>query len=374
MKKESTLNPKISLHKKNVYEISPNLLPLLEELKVELNEQYINNLLTYAHPLWENKSHYINLLIKEDYWNHILYSQKGFGCIIQCTKEGKPIQTFNDLQSVIFSNEAEKYIYTFQKFIKEKKYISRCGVDFFGVNFLPLYDQMSNENFAINFLNYSIKDILNWKTGKRAKDSYRDYRKREKEYSFQLFVEQYLKSRAYDFGRVITYWMARANRTRATRINRDKVLYKKSLTDVIDRYYIENISLLEKVENLNRYDFSGIYILCYDDFCGYYVGQTSISIKKRIRRHYQQLNSDFDKLYGHNDVKAIYALNCPSNMLNRIEQDIIASIPSEFLLNGLAGGTSIESIAETNNLFEKYAFTFDELEIVKWYLYKEKNL
>ncbi len=374
MKKNPSLNSKTIPHKVNSCEILPSSLSLLEELKVELNEQYIDNLLTYANPYWEDKNNYINLLIKEDYWNHILYSQKGFGCIIQCTKEGKPIQTFNNLQSVIFSEEPEKYIYTFQRFIEQKKYISRCGVDFFGVNFLPLYDQMSNENFAINFLNYRIKDILNWKTGKRAKDFYREYRKRDKEYSFQLFVEQYLKSSTYDFGRVITYWMARVNRTRATRVTRDKVLYKKSLTDVLDKYYIENVSLIEKVDNLNRYDFSGIYILCYDDFCGYYVGQTSISIRKRITRHYQQLNSDFDKLYGHNDVKAIYALKCPSNMLNRIEQDIIASIPSEFLLNGLAGGDSLDIVTETNYSHEQYAFTIDELEIAKRYLYKEKNL
>ena len=269
-----------------------------------------------------------------------------------------------------FSGSSEKYIYTFQRFIKEKKYISRGGIDFFGTNFLPLYDQMSNGNFAVSFLNYRIKDILNWKTGKRAKSSYKSYRKSSKDLSFQLFVEQFLKFGAYDFGRVITYWLARVNKTKEDRSKRDKTLYQKSLTKVIDRYYIKNESLIQKVENLNQYDCSGIYILCHDDFCGYYVGQTSISIKKRIRKHYQQLNSDFDKSYGHNDVKAIYALKCPSDMLNRIEQDIISSISPQFLLNALAGGNSLDIITETNYSQEKYAFTSEELKIIKWYLYK----
>lgn len=365
----STLISKDLPYKEDVYKLSSKSLNLLDEMKIELNQQYIDNLLTYANPFWQNKNAFINFLIKDDYWNRIAYSQKGLGGIIQCNKEGKRIQSFNNLQSVIFSETPGKYIYTFQIFIEQKKDISRSRVDFFGVNFLPLYDQMSNGNFAINFLNYTIKDILNWKTGKRAKSSYKEYRKRNKELSFQLFVDQCLNFKTYDFGRLITYWLARVNRSKEDRSKLDKTAYQESLTNVIDRYYIKDTTLIQNVENLNQYDCSGIYILCHDDFCGYYVGKTSISIKKRIIRHYQQLNSDFDKLYGYNDVKSIYVLKCPSDMLNRVEQDIIATISPQFLLNCLAGGDSINAIVGANYSHEKYAFTSGELKIIKSYLH-----
>ena len=232
---------------------------------------------------------------------------------------------------------------------------------------------MSNENSAINFLNYEIKDILNWKAGKRAKNSYKHHQKSVKGLSCQLFVEQYLKYRTYDFGRAITYWLASANKIQKHTQTRNKTIYTQSFSEVIKRYSIGNLSLLKKIDDLNKYDFPGIYILCLDDIGGYYVGQTSVSIKQRIKKHYQQLNSKFDKLFGHNNVKSIYALKCPSNMLNRVEQDIIASIPTTFLLNGTAGGASLEIINEATHLYKKYAFTLDELEIIKYYLYKEEK-
>ena len=49
----STLISKDLPYKEDVYKLFSKSLNLLDEMKIELNQQYIDNLLTHANPFWQ---------------------------------------------------------------------------------------------------------------------------------------------------------------------------------------------------------------------------------------------------------------------------------------------------------------------------------
>lgn len=348
--------------KGNVYTLSPATTSLLKELNINPTEDYITNLLNYNLPFWEINNHSINTLIKADCYNKKLYSIQSLGRIVQCNKDGKIIDIFDNLTSIPLSLPHKQYIYTFENYINELKTISRKGVSFFGTFFLPLYDQMSNQNIIITYLNYTVRNLLSWKNGKQSKRSYSIFKQRHKNISFNDFTKQYLKFFTFDFSRSLVHRISINNQAKQKESSQSS--YLAALNNLINRYSLHEKRLIEQVEQLDNYNYPGIYILCLDDIQKYYVGKAGTSIKKRIIRHYQQLNSDFDKNYGFNDVKRIFVLQCPFDFLNQIEQDFIANIPAECLLNSLVGGLSVISINDIHYETNTYKLSPNELSII----------
>lgn len=114
------------------------------------------------------------------------------------------------------------------------------------------------------------------------------------------------------------------------------------------RYTFKKTTLLKKVTNLDDYkNHAGIYILCLSAVRGYYVGQTAISLTKRIQQHWRKPETDFDRKYREADVTEIYVMPLDISTvyeqfgLDALEGDYIASTPDKFLLNCMAGGNTI---------------------------------
>ena len=133
--------------------------------------------------------------------------------------------------------------------------------------------------------------------------------------------------------------------------NRKKLplaLYNKVLIELQRRYTFKKTTLLKKVTNLDDYkNHAGIYILCLSAVRGYYVGQTAISLTKRIQQHWRKPETDFDRKYREADVTEIYVMPLDISTvyeqfgLDALEGDYIASTPDKFLLNCMAGGNTI---------------------------------
>lgn len=133
--------------------------------------------------------------------------------------------------------------------------------------------------------------------------------------------------------------------------NRKKLplaLHNKVLIELQRRYTFKKTTLLKKVTNLDDYkNHAGIYILCLSAVRGYYVGQTAISLTKRIQQHWRNPETDFDRKYREADVTEIYVMPLDISTvyeqfgLDALEGDYIASIPDKFLLNCMAGGNTI---------------------------------
>ena len=69
-----------------------------------------------------------------------------------------------------------------------------------------------------------------------------------------------------------------------------------------------------------------------------YIGQTEKCLKTRIIQHFNKSQSEFDKSHSLQDVTKIFVLNLPTELLDQVEIDCIASVPSQMLFNVFAGG------------------------------------
>ena len=131
--------------------------------------------------------------------------------------------------------------------------------------------------------------------------------------------------------------------------------YQQALNDLLMRYSKDGKTVFEKVHVLNDYaGYTGIYVLCIPQVKGYYIGQTNKSISKRIKQHFHSPSSEFDKSFTIKDVSEIYVLHCGTDYLDIAEVDCIASIPSEFLLNRMAGGPLILFVDSEDYVFHRF--------------------
>ena len=160
--------------------------------------------------------------------------------------------------------------------------------------------------------------------------------------------------------------------------------YHAALTKLLSRYTFKGTSLLKKVNTLDEYkSYAGVYILCLTGVRGYYIGQTSASLTKRIRQHWRKPGTDFDRKYCEADVANIYVM--PFNIsevfgqmgLDALERDCVASIPKKYLLNCLVGGTTTLGIQDNDYKQADFRLTKDILNDLKdriWLFQKESGL
>lgn len=263
-------------------------------------------------------------------------------------------------------------IYGFEFYDGLKEGLTRKGIVFFGVKFLPLYDQMSWKNMSVISLNIAMRFLRRWEKS-RAVKSYGDpfFKEQVGDISFDDFCEQYRKN--FIFALVDWLPSSESKRTIMERVELDEKSYKAAIEKLLNRYAGDGLTKFEKVDDLNVYTGqSGIYIFCLDEIRGYYVGQTSKDIKMRIKKHWSEPSNTFDRTYGPNDVSAIYVLRLKTKYLNRVEQDCIANINQNYLLNRFVGGNEIAGVHSARYNPREYEMRQDELSEVLTYLGNEK--
>lgn len=279
-------------------------------------------------------------LTYEDFFKLCLYNFNAytlFGDIIVIDeKTGTELGRYEycNIDPNIFSNGTMP-LFAFSKVPIET---SRSKQYFYGVRFLPIYDQHSFKYIAVSVINWYFR-----KTKILRKDN-----ATRKETIFHL-------------GEVIMYRAFYNHNNRDNKFHRF-CFYNRIQSDELKNAYNEAKKVLaaccsSDTRNLlyNATDLTiykgciGIYILYFDEVNGIYVGQASSDLQARILSHFKMPNSDFDLYYGHNDVSSISIIRCPTKYLDALESEIItiiASVKKEVLLNCLIGGCTITQISD----------------------------
>lgn len=344
--------------KNKKYLIDISLIEGLKKFDVEITDEYLEYIFNKRSLFnFELTDKFLNLLICFDFCNRILYSKnKNFGRIVAISN--CEIKYYDDFTNAFLDNQNEKEVfYNFEYFYKQNLNKNLNNV-FFGINVHPYYS-----NCFVKVINDLAKETLSWGNSQRAIKEFNTYKSRYKnEYTFDFFKRQHIIFLTFTLG----YRIYCCNKNEEL-FRRNYSLYKDKydeyLSKILRRYSINNKTVFEEVNNLEKYNkVGGIYILCLKQKCLFYIGQTRISLKKRILDHFRLPQSDFDKSLMYSDVKKIYVLRVQNKFLNMVEEDCIANINSKLLANFFAGGQSISIISSKdynskNHLINPYVLT-----------------
>ena len=340
-------------YKNQKYSIDSKWVDRLKSVDTEINEDYIEYLLQHINPHTENiTSIGIESLIRDDYLNKKLFKSDILGVICQYDYEGNLLNEYTSLTDIMTIVSPEKYLYSFkcsnENFIIPTKNSITC----FGAKFTPMYEQKSWRYIHITSLNNWIQGFAKWCGTNHCSKIYEkpEYEYIKEKYSFEEFCNQRKLCHLFSLGGSINSVISQRNKIKARIDSLSEEEYNNKLNCLLHRYTYKNVSLFQKVENLNDFvSQKGIYILCLPEIKGYYVGKATKSLKKRIIDHWTKPNSGFDITYGPADIKEIYVLNCSESYdaeyyIDAIERDCIATIGRKFSLNVMVGGNTIETI------------------------------
>jgi hypothetical protein len=338
-----------------------------EKIGINLTEQYLNEIWSYHSVYYGgNVQSEISQLMRYDLSYKYLFLKNGLGSIIYYNSQGEPdryFDTFVDFYN--FANENSNLTYGFEKFHEEGIRVTRNRINFFGIIFLPLYDQMSWKNLYITKLLYWIKWIKIWEKTKAKKDYEDPYnQERRGKVPFHEYCQQRLKNHYFSIGYLVHNASETINRLR-NRIEMDEKEYIYDIDRLLGRYSCNGKFLFEKVDCLTDYkNCIGIYMFCLHDVRGIYIGQTRNSIPDRIKDHWSKPSSNFDRTFGPNDVDEIYVIKVPLIYLNDVERDCIASINEKHILNGLRGGGIMETVHSQMHRSEDYLLEDEHLKLI----------
>ena len=350
-------------YKNKKYSIDSKWVDRLKSVDTEINEDYIEYLLQHINPHTENiTSIGIESLIRDDYLNKKLFKSDILGVICQYDYEGNLLNEYTSLTDIMTIVSPEKYLYSFKCSNENFIIPQKNSVIHFGTQFTPIYEQKSWRYTHITSLNNWIQGFAKWCGTNHCSKIYEkpEYEYIKEKYSFEEFCNQRKLCHLFSLGGSINFAISQRNKIKARIDSLSEEEYNNKLNCLLHRYTYKNVSLFQKVENLNDFvSQKGIYILCLPEIKGYYVGKATKSLKKRIIDHWTKPNSDFDRTYGPNDVKKIYILNCSESydaeyFIDAIERDCIATIGRKFSLNVMVGGNTIETIYDKDYDEKKY--------------------
>lgn len=312
---------------------------LLQE-GVEFSEEYFDYVLSYRRPYkgWE-----LNLFIAD------LRNKK-------CKKElgrivvYRDVPTFyEDVLSAVLDNYEKKYRFGFENLHNKGVFPSSKlsnYVEKFGVRIKE--SKMPVEHPYIAKLNFSVNDLYKWKYGKRALNCYNDsfFRDQDDGQLFENFKAKEVRYRSFTALFNVNVDAGGTPKDNKNYQCTDNEYYYDFLNTILDRYSYNGASLFQDVQDLNKYENKpGIYILSFEQERKMYIGQTEKCLKTRIIQHFNKPQSEFDKSHSLQDVTKIFVLNLPAELLNQVEIDCIASVPSQMLFNMFAGGDSIVMVS-----------------------------
>ena len=297
-----------------------HIIELLGSNGIIVNDNYINDLkerLNYKNVFNELG---ISYLVYCDYHTRILFSKdKGFGDIYEYDEYGAIINHHSSVFDAA-KNSMPESIFGLERLdsLGKKPCINKEFV-FYGKRlerYICLDD--SKHSFIFKHLNRTIRKI--------------------RYYLFDSKPTATDKALYYSFIEADTIIHTIIHSNDASKKADRKMLsideYLSAISPLKSRYSYKNNDLLTKVDDLRRFDCPGIYILCFDTYRGYYIGQAKTSMQ-RIIQHFKKPNSAFDMLYGANEVSAIYAMPYVSeeSLMDELEADCISMISPAFLLN-----------------------------------------
>lgn len=351
---------------KREYEVADGLLKEFGKLEIEITEEYLESLWNY-HSVYDTDRVQVELskLMETAIYNSIYLWQNGMGGIIEYGPNGDIRNTYRTVDDMIANTNESTSIYGFECYNDQGNGITRKGIDFFGIKFKPLYDQMSWRYRSITYLNIAMRSLRSWENRtsfKSFEDPY--FKSKIGDLSFNEYQEQFRKNFIFS---IVRWFLNSDKETRllAKRATIDANLYEKELEKLLMRYTKNGIRFFEKVSNLADYKkCAGIYIFCLKNVRSYYIGQASTDIQTRIKRHWSEPSNTFDKTFGPTDVSDIYVLRLNSKYLNRVEQDCIAIIHENYLTNKFVGGNEIACINSPLYDSEVYKMSKEELDEV----------
>ncbi len=351
----------ITLGKKK-YLIEKFLIDRLNDLNVTIDEDYYKYISQYKNPYSSSITDFDAFqLLNCDFWNRILYdSERGLGNVLVYDKEGNIMGEYPNLTELLLAVNENGLSYGFRNLHDKGIIPSKHKIDFYGVQMT-----YSNQHPYLDTLIKLVKDINNWRNGKRSENAYNDEDRKSlrKWYSFETFKLHKVKYWSFMLGDYEAN--TRRNMKEEKEVVGTEEEYKNQLKNLFDRYSLDGVCGFEEVKDLNLvHKYTGIYLLCFDDEKKYYIGQAKSSFKDRIIQHFTRPNSQFDETHKPTDVSRIYVLHTTDEFIDYVEMDCIASINKDYLLNCLAGGHSIMSITQDDYDPDKYKFSKKFLKMI----------
>ena len=232
-------------------------------------------------------------------------------------------------------------------------------IEFYGVEITYV-----EQHPYLKVLNNLTKEINGWRNGKTQEKIYNDkyYINVRKNYSFENFVLQRVKYTSFLLGELEMHKKIELSEKNIRGTNKE---YKLQLDILFNRYTLDSLCGFEEVKDLKSiHKYSGIYIMCFDNEKKYYIGQAKHSFKERIVQHFISPKSSFDDNHKPSDVSKIYVMHTTDEFIDLIEQDCIATISKEYLLNVLVGGNSINSISSNYYNPKEYMLSYEFIKMI----------
>lgn len=330
-------------YRNQAYLIPTWLLKKYADHGIELDESNLSKILCNkpAHVEQIDDTTLIVMLIEELNNLRLYDSEHGLGKIVVYSPQ---IRVYNSLSDAV-TDDNKGYMFNFLKYHENGIFPTTNIGKRFGIEFTTHYS-----NKGIRLLNLYVKSIYRDANGKALQDCYDSYRNQGIERSIDSFRTQLMKNSAFGFALYYDRMLRKHNTMYCTSKNQAGQ-YQTNMQCLIDKYK----DSFEDVSDLNKYSqVSGIYVLCFGRFSKCYIGQTSRSIKHRIVDHFVKPQTEFDFLFDFSDITRLFVLRVNPDELDEVEQDCIASIDKDCLLNVMAGGDSLEMISDPTYNPKKY--------------------
>ena len=330
------------------YFIEDELADYLKTYDIEINESYYDYLNQFKNPYHSLDEDFIQYVKCDVLTKHIIKKHGDIVCL-----NGNVINKYDNFVEALLNN-----------FTVKSKYIFFNLMDniFSDYNFFGVKVEIINERLTQRLNRLAQQVIQNNNEAKTKKYYSDDYHKGKLgNMSYDDFVLQRRKNQAFLMGLYMSNNEEHVFPKDRSNINKED--YDSILNSVLERYSYDGKTAFSKVRNLNDCkEYSGIYLLCLKKELGFYVGQTTISFKKRILQHLRGVETYFDCNHCAPDITDIYIMHINGRFIDDIESDLIAFIPQNYSLNITAGGLH-------NN-----QFVYVDSYVPKKYLLKEKQI
>lgn len=294
----------------------------LSRMGVDINEVYLDSLAKYSrdcfgHIVPGNIDFDFLMRIDICYRSHMFSGDSGW--VTRYDVDGNVLsvaRSYEDLANMIQTHTG-LCLYGFSS-CETCMVPTRRGVNFFGKIVKQQFDQKSSNLLLQSWLNGMIREAHG--------DLFR-----------LLGVDAVFVRRAFKFYYFLFVRVRQQNLKLAARKN----IEYSDFSAVLDLLFERHESFMQ-VFDLNAVTISsGIYMLVFDDLCGVYIGQTRKGVVHRICQHFISPSTDFDRTFGLLDISRIYVMSCDVNMLDKLEQDCIACLGRDFVVNALGGGYGV---------------------------------
>lgn len=353
---------KIYQYKNELFDIPVFRVNNLRKYGIEINESYFDYLYEYISPDYLNNSiSTLSMLAVYDESNKKMFDVECDKVIVY--KETNEI--YDNFVDAILSNYDHQYEMNLLSLHKQGIYPQK-RIPQKSTNFCVTIKPASRvgENAKITELRKMIGWIYSWKNGKNPQKDFNELRQRNPmtEYnSVEAFKKQWVKNQAFKLASTLSLVRADEPKEKKHCLNLNE--YVNNLNSLLNRYSRNNVTVFEKVDDLNNYDgYTGIYVLCFDEELRMYIGQTKESFKRRITSHFTNPQSEFDKTHDFDKISSIYVLHTTDEFIDYIEMDCIATISSKYLFNKFAGGGSLELITSNRYDSKKYILSQQAIE------------